>query len=906
MSGQAHIPLSPQLRSAWAKSDSEDRSLSLVAHAKDACAVAGYLYDKWLSMSVQDLIGEGSTHDEARALVGWHAAAHDVGKLSPAFACQVDHLANAMRDTGLRITVDRCDRNRIPHSIVSHRAVETYLCARGWDRNLNARSFAVVAGGHHGVPPSDVPVRSNPKMYGDSRWDAVRTEFLDLVGRISGADQYLDRWRERTLTPQQQAILTAVVIVSDWLASDADRFPLGEHRDPDSHAAQALADLDLPPPWSAASGEDLNGAFAMFDVPDGAQPNPVQSAAVDAVRALGTHGLVIIEAPMGQGKTEAALMAAEQFAAVGGQGGLFVALPTMATSNAMFARVLAWLRAHTDLGYTSIVLAHGKADLNDDFRGLSAASALTGIECDCADHAAEIVAHQWLSGRKKALLANFVVGTVDQLLFMALKARHVVLRHLALAGKVVVIDEVHAADDYMREYLKRALEWLAAYCVPVIMLSATLPSDQRIAFAQAYAKGQLTGLDRPELLEQNSYPSISAVSPTGSVTVDAPASAAEPTNVTFTRLGDDMDSLIHLLRELLADGGCAAIVRNTVRRAQETARALREVFGADVILLHSAYVAQQRAKLEQDLMKELGRNGADRPTRRIVVATQVIEQSLDLDFDVMVSDLAPIDLVLQRMGRLHRHPRIRPRRLVQPQLYLAGVVDWNDPVPVPIKPSTHVYRAYDLLCALAVLRGRDAIQIPDDIATLVQSAYKADFEPPHGWEQVLGEARLQADKQITELKSRAHDFQIWAPHDKKTLVGWLANFGSDPDGAKGYARVRDGNDSIEVILTHRVGDGVFLPKQCSGAKISAPDDAIARRARTAAIRLPYILSLPGTLDRVIRELERRTDRYDGWRTSKWLKGELALELDEDLHTELCGFNIRYDPDDGLIVERAGQ
>lgn len=200
-------------------------------------------------------------------------------------------------------------------------------------------------------------------------------------------------------------------------------------------------------------------------------------------------GVMVVEAPMGIGKTEAALAAAEVLAYRFHCGGLIVALPTMATTDAMFGRVLAWVRSLPSPHQLSMYLAHSKAALNDEAGTLPR---------HCAGHlydeqgkaSAAAVAMGWLSGRKKGVLSTFVVATIDQVLFGALRSRHLALRHLALAGKVVIVDEVHAADAYMRAYLCRALQWLGAYGTPVVLLSATLPPDQREELLNAYESGR--------------------------------------------------------------------------------------------------------------------------------------------------------------------------------------------------------------------------------------------------------------------------------------------------------------------------------------------------------------------------------------------------------------------------------
>jgi len=907
--------LSPQLRSIWAKSNDEGQSLSLVAHGADACAVMGHLWDTWVPDSVRRILMDGRSEDEALALAKWLAASHDVGKASPAFACQVPELAGAICDTGLDIRVGVRDK-RPPHSVVGQRAIERYLVDAGWQRNPDARSYAVVAGSHHGVPPEFGALNeADAASYGDAAWDAIRSEYLDYTARISGAGRYLSTWKERPLTPQQQVLWTGVVILADWLSSDSHRFPLGVLRNAEDVAAQVLSELDLPAPWRASPPATADAALSYFNVPAGAKPNGMQIAALEASRSLVDGGLLIIEAEMGSGKTEAALMAAEQLASLGRQGGLYVALPTMATSNAMFSRVLGWLRAHPDLGLTSIVLAHGKADLNDDYRGLFPGAALSGIECDGDCVSTQVIAHQWLSGRKKSLLANFAVGTIDQLLFMGLKSRHFMLRHLAFAGKVVVIDEVHAADHYMREYLIKSLEWLGAYAVPVIMLSATLPSEQRVVFARAYARGRSgTSLDERQLSNLG-YPAVTAISCTGEVAVTEPAVERASRQVQIVRLDDDDAALIAYLSDALRDGGCVAVVRNTVRRAQETTRVLREVFGSDVFLLHASFVARHRVLLEEQLLEELGRDSTVRPRRRIVVATQVVEQSLDCDFDAMVTDLAPIDILFQRLGRVHRHRRTNRGAMTSPTLCITGVQDWSSDVPAPIEPSANVYYRFDLLRALGVLYGREYLSLPSDITELVQAAYSQTFVPPAGWEDEMASAKKAADESITKRRSRAKEFQIREPHKAglPTIVEMLVNQASEVDDPTGYARVRDGNDSIEVILVRRIGSVVYLPKQCGidGTDIpievnGPPSDSVARKALSAAIRLPFALSLPGRVTAVITELERRNHNYQGWRQSRWLKGELALELDERMETELCGFMLRYDDLEGLVVSEVSR
>lgn len=283
------------------------------------------------------------------------------------------------------------------------------------------------------------------------------------------------------------------------------------------------------------------------------------------------------------------------------------------------------------------------------------------------DDDAGAAVYQWFEGRKKSMLADFVVGTVDQLLQLALKQKHVMLRHVALMNKVVIIDECHAYDAYMNVYLKRALNWLGRYKVPVILLSATLPAAKRDDLVRAYLNRDAATSRRRRRDIQNEeansdYP-LMTYTDGDNVLQKHVEAGVMPLNVKVNRIYEN--DVVDLLEDLLSDGGCAAIIVNTVKHAQELAERLKAEFGDDVSLLHSRFTATDRISKEDILRKQLGKagTGTKRPHRLIVVGTQVIEQSLDIDFDVMISELCPIDLLLQRMGRLHRHNRNRPDKL---------------------------------------------------------------------------------------------------------------------------------------------------------------------------------------------------------------------------------------------------
>lgn len=358
--------LSEDARLVWGKTN-RDRGLvwlPLFRHLADSADVAGLLWDVWLPVTVRQRIAGSfpGGFDDGRVLVRWLAGVHDIGKATPAFTWQVGPLREAMREHGF--TFDRqveADRGRAPHGTAGQIVLTDWLTGRhGWDR-ASAGGYAVVVGGHHGVPPTVADlteIRARPYLLGAGGiWPAVQDELLGWLTRRVAATDRLAVWRGVILPQPVQVLLTAIVIVADWIASNEQFFPYGfRQEDASDRLQQAWEELDLPTPWRAVDTTGVDAARFLaqrFKMPPGAQPYPVQAAVLEQARAMPLPGLLIVEAPMGEGKTEAALAAVEVLAGRSGAGGCFVALPTRATSDAMFSRVLGWLsrlRTPTSVG----------------------------------------------------------------------------------------------------------------------------------------------------------------------------------------------------------------------------------------------------------------------------------------------------------------------------------------------------------------------------------------------------------------------------------------------------------------------------------------------------------------------------------------------------------------------------
>ena len=730
-----------------------------------------------------------------------------------------------------------------------------------------------------------------------------------------------------------------------------------------------------------------------FDLPDGAKATAAQRLAVEEARSMELPGLMIVQEATGSGKTEAALLAAEVLAARTGRSGVLFALPTQTTTDAMFSRELDWLghieESYRDAGEPSafaVQLQHGRAKLNEEARalrktGYAIRDRLLGSLGGDGDPAADFLSSSlpaprqigldeedglgtrtssggkgargnreggkngtclrdegtdadlaimaWFSGRKKSMLADFVVTTIDHLLFASLSAPHLMLRHLGLSRKVVVVDEVHSYSTYMNSYLDRSLTWLAAYGVPVILLSATLSEARCSALADAYDRGLQLVSDSDSCKEkQDEVPDVarerareegpmpfpclvtSGESGTKVVAVEAEGRSS---SVEIRRMDEGAD-VVALLNDTLSDGGCALVVRNTVRRAQETYEELRKVFGDDVSLNHSRFTISDRLNKDADLLRRFGppRKSPKRPERAIVVATQVVEQSLDVDFDLLVTDLAPIDLLIQRMGRLHRHQRRRPGKLERPACYVDCLPLASDDEPEIDRGAKHIYGEKDLLLTAAALNKiateGGVVHVPDDVRELIEAVYGTDPDVPAQWNQALAEASDKAEEAERKKEDAAKGYQLREPKNdsRVSLIDWLRTLADDSE-ERARAHVRDGEDSLEVILLEVCKEGSqesvrTLPSSQGFPNIEIPTDrepdrALARAMAMSAVRLPPRFSNQSAIDRVIGELEGFY--VDSWQASLDLRGQLFLLLNNG-RAELDGATIEYTSTTGLM------
>lgn len=892
----------------WAKLGTETwptRYHPALCHLIDVAAVTQKLWENvfrpqfrhWLSRKL------GLEEDHCARWLAFWSGAHDIGKVAPCFQDRndqrTDGLKKSLQDAGFVFYSWDKPHGTISSAILAELLVEP----KGWpplERRV-ASQVAVAVGGHHGLFPNDWSdvadlLRASPRP---CAWDGARREIILILARLIGIGS---RAPQITDTNDQSVFmaLAGLTSVADWIGSNQTFFePVGcpafvqtgcntddyfQHALNQAHKAlEVLGWLGQRPISPTCTFKEL---FA--DSLPG-EPRPLQYGMEEIAQRMVSPSLVIAEAPMGEGKTEAAWYFADIWERSGGQGN-YVALPTMATSNQMFERVGRFLEA--DHG-GNLMLLHGKAALNERFKKLQFAARVYDDE----KRPSAVVAESWFASNKKhGLLAPYGVGTIDQALLAVLQTKHVFVRLFGLAGKCVILDEVHAYDAYMTTLMERLLRWLAALGCPVVLLSATLPREKRLKLLRAY------GGDDLDESENVPYPRLTTVT-IGDRKVLVQHVKADPKReqtITLSWLGQE--DLAEMLRQALQDGGCAVVIRNTVRMAQETYLQLRDVLKADGIeieLFHARFPFKRRDEIETSVLKRFGKEGGPAERNRcVLVATQVVEQSLDLDFDVMVSDVAPVDLVLQRAGRLHRHERgKRPVGVAEPRLWLI------EPEKKEILPdfggSEWVYARYILLRSYLALQLVGSIRLPDDLEHFVEQVYgEASLAVPEHWQTALDKSKRDLTEEQRSQRMKAKGVMVYRPDDEDLLR--QQNLQLDEDNPEAAEKIRtatrDTEPTLQVILVYHMEGRDFLDGSC--------EEPFEETEKPSLRRIRKLLDNEVTINHprcVAFYLGRSVPK--GWRECGMLRHHRLIRIDASGNSLSSEYSLRFDRDIGVEFTR---
>lgn len=740
----------------WGKAagerEGEPASHPLVYHCLDVAAVA----DALLAQQPQRLATLASlmrtTPENARHVLVALIALHDVGKFAEAFQCKCEAAWPASALGPFKeIQGPRHDKTgfdmRDALGLLEHLFAPAF--SAGWNDPKFRQIWGAVAA-HHGKPVEDGAAPSWDNIPGlRSKGLAAARHFSGQIAEHFGPFAPLAKPDKRELALASW-LIAGLTVLADWLGSSRHNFPYQPAKlaIPEywsitrKRADEVLVTTGLAPVASRGlrSPTDL---FAFLEL-----PSPLQVQLWSTPLPEGPM-LAIVEDVTGSGKTEAALLLASRLMQAERASGVFMAMPTMATANAMYGRVE---KCYGNLfaAEASLVLAHGRRDLNPSFLASigdrneisqRATSEDTGDEASASCSA-------WIADdRRKAFLADVGVGTIDQAFLGVLPSRHQALRLWGLADRVLIVDEAHAYDAYMGRELERLLEFHAALGGSAIVLSATLPQAQRRQLAAAFQAGLGTSCAMTE--GATNYPLVTTAS-RQAITATAVATRPDRSRQLPVRRIASAEAAVAEIAEHARKGASIAYIRNSVDDAIEACETL-SASGVQPILLHARFAMGDRLAIEERVMTLLGKSSTPETRRGVVlVGTQVLEQSLDYDVDCMFSDLSPIDLIVQRAGRLWRHADRGNRPVEKPELVVISPdpahvenADWYAQVS---RRAAAVYRHHGIVwrSACAIIE-TGLIETPGGIRALIEAVYGPDaVDVPEPLQRASNEAEGKA------------------------------------------------------------------------------------------------------------------------------------------------------------------
>ena len=880
----------------WAKTSEEgDQWHALLWHLIDSGIVAKTLWDDALSESIKANFAEmlSLETDRARDLFAFWVSLHDIGKAGPAFQRKSVSGMKRVENAGFHFP---SGSESIPgyHGFATTWILEDYFKESS---SINVRftnALALALGGHHGEFPSsnNITETAYRKFHlGDTDWKNAQNQ---LIAQLSTIFKPPTDWNPPQGQDQVNTLLfllTGLTTTADWIASnntffyyDPTQLSLEEYLAlSQKEASTALPALE----WGGwkASGEPPD-FFKIFPFP----PNDLQISFIKETRNLISPFLVILEAPTGSGKTESALFLADTVLQKEHKSGFYIAMPSQATSNQMFERTFKFLKERYPQDRLNVQLVHGSALINESFKQLR----INGVNQDVQKDEGQITGTDWFLPRKKSLLAPFGIGTVDQAFLSVMRCKHFYMRLFGLAHKVVIFDEVHAYDVYMLEIFKRLLSWLHAVNTSVVILSATLPASSRQEMIEAYS-GHAEDVS-PVKIE---FPrvSISTINETRVVSLGK----APSNSVSLQWLKEE--NLISVLKEKLAMGGHAAIICNRVDHVIEIYEKLVEVFPKDEwSVFHSRFPYCWREVIEEQVKRRYGKDLANRPkSRSIVIATQVIEQSLDLDFDLMVSDLAPVDLLIQRIGRLHRHasitnPPSRPQTLVIPQV-LFLLPNLENLMPT-FGSDKHIYDPYILQRTWFVLQNKSELLLPEQTDCLIEKVYSGEYIeeiPLELWPEMQKAMNNMLHKEDNEALKASN--QLVQNPGKKILGNLQPTFseGNDPGSLSVMQTLtRNASASVQLVCLVQTPQGLVTLDQSIPVNLDLKPDfelIIACQRSTLTVTNHELVD---------HFLTQRLP--SGWRKSSVLRSHIPVIFKEGIY-ENGDIHLILDREKGLCHEK---
>nr|WP_308563217.1 CRISPR-associated helicase Cas3' [uncultured Klebsiella sp.] len=743
-------------------------------HSLDVAAV-GYWMVQHNIHNIADYLKKMGLDDRAQAaqFFAWLLCWHDIGKFAHSFQQLYIHDNLNSQNDNIK------NYEAIPHATLGYWLWNDYLS--GYSELLPTSSLAArklkrvialwmpLTTGHHGRPPALV---AELKNFRQQDKEAAR-DFLASIKSLFPLFEIPEFWDDDdsiALFKHLSWFISATIVLADWVGSSTRYFPrIAKPMAIESywrHHALVKAKIAIsvfPPSSEVAPFSGVNALFPFIR-----HPTPLQQKALELDINQQGPQLFILEDVTGAGKTEAALILANRLMAAGRAQGLYFGLPTMATANAMFERLAeSWLALYQPHSRPSLVLAHSARGLMARFNQSIWSGDLSGSEePDDLQPDSQGCAAWFTDSNKKALLAEVGVGTLDQAMMAVMPFKHNNLRMLGLNKKILVADEIHAYDAYMSRILEGLIEKQASDGNTTILLSATLSQQQRDRLVAAFAKGTKRQIEAP-LLGYSDYPWLTQVSGSQVISQYVETRKEVQRSVKVAWIHSEQEC-IERIEKTVSQGKCIAWIRNSV---DDAIRIYRQLLGRggipaeNLLLFHSRFAFYDRQRIENQALAQFGKKGGTQRSGKVLIATQVIEQSLDIDLDEMISDLAPVDLLIQRAGRLQRHirdchgllklsgqdERDAPELLIQ-------APEWNDSphedwFSSTMRNSAYVYPDHGRLwLTQRVLREQGEIRMPQSARLLIESVYGEEVNMPESFVQTeqVREGKYYCDRAFAD------------------------------------------------------------------------------------------------------------------------------------------------------------
>ncbi|SMG66482.1 CRISPR-associated helicase Cas3 [methanotrophic bacterial endosymbiont of Bathymodiolus sp.] len=663
-----HANIALPLEQCLAKTfDDEQQGRKIIEHCQIVGEVAKELMNRMPPWLRDDLFHEGSE------LI---ASAHDLGKVSPTFQEKIYRGTQGYQNNSkpeLKTADPEIEKIWGGHAGVSQATAEHLKLGK---------YIPKILGQHHGYSPTLTNLATDA-VFGGVSWQQQREALVkELKSRL------------KTEFPEvksdtQARVLAGLTTVADWIGSSSHFDDPKEDWRP--IIKQALDEAGFVKPQLKP---DLS-----FSQIFGFQPRKIQQTLIENAK---TPGVYVLEAPMGIGKTEAALYSAYKLLSYGKANGIYFALPTQLTSDKIHQRMNHFLEAVLvpESPHREALLVHSNAWLKR----------IMAVEANPDG--------SWFQGGKRGILAPFAVGTIDQALMAVMSVKHGFVRTFGLAGKVVILDEVHSYDAYTGTLLDELVKELRKLHCTVIILTATLTMERRQKLTAQQAKKQ-------------HYPLISVSQNDGDLQ-ELAVTIAENNHVTIACCQQQALAMDEALKRA-EEGQQVLWIENTVADAQAIYQQLSAIdINVEYGLLHSRFLKYDRANNEAKWVALYGKDNPQprQKTGRILVGTQVLEQSLDIDADFLVARFCPTDMLLQRIGRLWRHKdSVRPVNAQREAWLLAPELQTAiKEAKTAFAKTAKVYSPYVLCRSLAVWSKLKCIELPKDIRPLIEATYQAQKE----------------------------------------------------------------------------------------------------------------------------------------------------------------------------------